>query len=405
MVFAGNRVVITGMGVLAANGIGREAFWSSLVAGRSGVGPVTLFDASAFPCRIAGEVSDFDPLLVPGLTQKTARRMSRASQLAIAATHEALGDAGMTVDDLASECIVFCGTSTAAMDIRGMSPRPWSAVVGVPNGLVSAVVYTLGLNARMMTLSNGCASGLDSVVSACECVASGQSEVALAIAADSAIEPYTFECFVKSRKLSLMNDRPKESNRPFDSQSTGGVIAEGSGVVVVESLEHARARGVHIYGEIDGYGRRNDPPGGEEGGGIEEAMRQALRHACMSASRIDAVRAHAPGDPHMDSIEVAAVKSVLGARALEIPMHSIKGVTANPMGVGGMHQLQAGLLAMRDGLVPPTTNLECSASSCDLDHVPGSARRLDVGTYLINSHGFGRSNTSMVFSRLSERSR
>ncbi len=397
--FKGQRVVITGAGVLAANGNDKEAFWSSLLAGRSGVGPITLFDCSGLPCRIAGEVKDFDPSsLVPPDKRKSLKRMSRATQLAMAAVREAITDTGLSLADFQryGTPSFFSGTSTTAMDLRARPARPWSAVMGVPHALGSAVAHNLGLRVRLTTVSTGCASGLDCVVAAANEIQAGRSEFALGLAADSSMELYTFECFKLSRKLSLRNDDPQHADRPFDRDRDGGVIAEGAGAVLVENLDHALSRKAPVYAEILGYGTSLDPPEGLEGSGLEHAMQAALEHACLPVTAIGAISAHAPGDEHMDTIEVQAIKRVFGGHAYRIPVHSIKGVTANPMGVGGMHQLIAGALSLRAQVLPPTANLEHTDPRCDLDHIPGEPRPMALQHLMINTHGFGRGNTCLI---------
>ncbi len=395
--FTGNRVVITGMGVLAANGVGRKAFWSSLLEGRSGVGPVTLFDASKLSCRIAGEVSDFDPLMVPGLTAKGVRRMSRASQLAVAAVSQALDDARLDFSAVRDTPLpLFTGVSTTALDVIAGKPRPWTVVSAVPHSVATAVAAPLGIRCRLVTLSTGCTSGMDAVRAAAENVRSGEGEVAVAVAADSSIDEYTMSCFCSAGALSCRNDEPEKAGRPFDMDRDGGVISEGGGCLILENREHALARGARIYGEVGGYGGCADTPGAAEGEGLGVAMRLALDSACLATSRIDAISAHAPSDRHLDVMEVNCIKDVFGEHAFRIPVTSIKGCTGNSLGVAGVHQIIASLLTMETGKLPSTTNLETPATACDLDHVPGVFRRYSPSVCLINSHGVGRGNVSLV---------
>ncbi len=393
-----NRVVITGIGVFAANGNSREAFWTSLLEGRSGIGPVTLFDCSEFQCRIAGEVKDFDPHDYIDPTLRPKRRMARASQLAIAAAHNAVKDAGMEIEDLKKRDMVpvIMGVSTAAMDIRGRPPRPWSAIAGIPHAVTSAIAFGLGFQARLATISNGCASGLDALWQAAREVREGKTDLALAGSADAALAPYVFKCFEASRKMSMRNDEPGRASRPFDRDRDGGVAAEGAGVLVIENLEHALARGATIYAEMISYGSSADSPSSREGEGLERAMRSALANAGCAPEDISCVNAHAPSDTHMDRIEVELIKQVLGAHAHRIPVTSIKGHTGNPMAVGGVLQAIESALSLYHQVVPPTANLETADPQCDLDHVPGAPRHLALERAMVNTHGFGRGNSCML---------
>ena len=395
-----NRVVVTGLGVLAANGIGLEAFWASLLDGRSGVGPLTLFDATGLPCRIAGEIKDFDPLHFMSPAQKP-RRMGRFTQLALAAAKMAFEHANLPPAFLSGypRLPIVMGVSTTAMDLREAPPRPYSAIAGIPHAAGSAIAYTHNIHARLVTLSDGCVSTLDAVAFAAQLIEKGETELAVAGGTDSTLARYVFDCMGQSRKLSLRNDDPARACRPFDRDRDGGVIAEGAGLVVVESLQHARARGATALAEITGFGSSADPPGSEEGQGMEEAMRIALANSCLRADDIDAVNAHGPGDPHMDRIETRLIRNVLGRRAYAIPVISIKGATGDPMGVGGVHQLISTVLMLQHDRVPPTTNLEHPEPECDLDYVLGAPRDARLQRVLINSHGFGRGNSSLVVER------
>ncbi len=393
-----NRVVITGIGVFAANGNSREAFWTSLLEGRSGIGPVTLFDCSGFKCKIAGEVKDFDPHKYIDAALRPKRRMARAAQLAVASAHEAIGDAGLSISDLqAKETVpIIMGVSTNAMDILGRDPRPWTAIAAIPHAVTSAVSFSLGFQARLSTVSNGCASGVDALCQAATEIRQGRSDLVLTGSADAALAPYTFKAFEASRKMSLRNDAPEKACRPFDRNRDGGVAAEGAAILVLENLEHALARGATIFAEIIGYGSSADSPESKEGAGIERAMRLAMANAGCAPCDIDCISAHAPSDPHMDRIEVGLIKSVFGDRAYRIPVTSVKGNTGNPMAVGGVLQIISAALSLHHQTVPPTANLEVPDPQCDLDHVAGQARRLHLSRAMVNTHGFGRGNSSIL---------
>lgn len=396
-----NRAVITGIGVLAANGNSREEFWQSLLEGRSGVGPVTLFDAGEFQCRIAGEVKNFDPHKYIDPTLKPKRRMARATQLAIAAAYQVIEDAGLSVQELKDrgEVPVYMGVSTTAMDLRELPARPWSAISGVPHAVTSAISFSLGFQARLMTISNGCASGMDAVTAAAENIRRGATDLVLAGSSDAALTPYVFKCFESSRKVSLRNDAPEKSCRPFDRDRDGGVAAEAAGIFIIENLQHALARGATIYAELSGYGSSADIPGDREGSGLKQAMLSALANSACPPDQIDHIDAHAPSDLHMDRIEVELIKEVFGEHAYRIPVTSIKGATGNPMAVGGVLQMIATSLSLYHQVIPPTTNLEIPDPQCDLDHVSGQPRHLPMQRAMVNTHGFGRGNSCVLLER------
>ncbi|NQU38421.1 MAG: beta-ketoacyl-[acyl-carrier-protein] synthase family protein [Lentisphaerae bacterium] len=393
-----NRVVVTGIGVFAANGSTRDAFWDSLMAGRSGVGPVTLFDADEFKCRIAGEVKDFDPHDYIDPILKPKRRMARAAQLAIAASHDAIGDARLTVADLQARDVVpvILGVSTNAMDVLGRPPTPWTAIAAIPHAVTSAIAFGLGFQSRLSTLSNGCASGMDALWQATMEIRQGKTDLILTGSADAALSPYAFKSFEASRTMSLRNETPAKASRPFDRNRDGGVAAEGGAILVLENMEHARARGVPIYAEIVSYGSSADTPASREGSGLSIAMQMAMANAGCGPQEISCVSAHAPSDPHMDRIEVELIKQVLGSHAYRVPVTSVKGNTGNPMAVGGVLQVIAAALSLHYQTVPPTANLDTPDPQCDLDHVPGTPRRLDLRRAMINVHGFGRGNSCML---------
>jgi len=397
----GHKTVVTGIGVLAPNGNGKDEFWSSLVKGKSGIGPITLFDADDLPCRIGGEVKDFDPLKYISPKLRPLKRMSRAAQFGVAVARMALDDAGLAVDDLKAyrETPVVTGVSTSAMDLFANPPTMYTATASVPHAVGSAIAYTLGFESKLLTVSNGCASGVDAIGAGSEQIQKFNKDIVLAGSADAAITRYVFEGFAKSRKLSVRNDEPELASRPFDLDRDGGLISEGAGILVMENLEHALARGAHIYAEVTGYGTAADPPGAMEAAGMTNAMRKAMADAYRRPDQIDHINAHAPSDKHMDAAEIALIKDVFGECAGKAPITSVKGATGNAMAVGGVHQSIAALLSLEHGLIPPTANLENLDPDCDLECVGGEARAADLKTVLVNSHGFGRGNSSLIIER------
>lgn len=392
-----NQVVITGTGIVAANGVGVEEFWQSLLAGKSGISPISLFDAGDLPCRIAGEVKAFDPLLFVDREIKP-HRLARFSQFALAAAVMAVRDARIDLAYLQSlaDLPVVMGVSSNAMELAFKPLAPYTCVAGIPHAAGSAITYALNLNTRLLTVSDGCASSLDAVAIAAAMIRTDRADIAIAGGADSVMTRVVFEAFAKSRKLSQRNDEPERASRPFDRDRDGGLVAEGSGIVILENREHAVARGASIYGELTGYGTCADAPGSEEGAGLERSMTLALANAPMRAEQVDAVFAHGPSDPHVDRIESRLIARVLGHHAYRIPVTSIKGATGNPMGTGGVHQLIAAALAMRHELVPPTANYESPDPECDLDYAPGTPRAARLASVMINTHGFGRGNSTLI---------
>jgi len=407
-----NRVVITGMGVVAPNGIGHEQFWQSLLTGRSGIGPITLFDASDLKSRIAGEVKDFDPnnFIEPELKPK---RMARHTQFAYAATMMALEDAGLEISDsnFPSPTPVVVGVSTSAMDIiersisnfqergmNGMSPTAVGALT--PQAAANVIADRIGIRAHAATVSSACPSGLDAIALAVDWIKCGAAELAIAGGADAPITKHTFAAFVATGLSSCRNAEPEKASRPFDVDRDSGVISEGAGMFVLENLERAEARGAHVYLEIEGYARHRDEVPETPGVALSNSMNLALANAGRSPNEVDYISAYGPGHPVLDAAEVRCIKQVFGERAYSIPVSSIKGVTGNPLAAGGPFQVAACALAARDQLVPPTTNHEVGDADCDLDFVPARPRRAKLDCILLNVRGLGGSASSMVVRRL-----
>ena len=407
------RIVITGVGVLAANGIGKEEFWSSLIAGRSGVGPITLFDASRHPCQIAGEVKNFDLPKLLGRPVKV-KRLARQTQLALAATHEALLDAHLPVaaTDIPVERLpIFLGVSSSAIEVleqgmermatRGPAAVPMHSVLGCqPHQAASIISEFFPVINHTATISSACAAGLDAIGAAYSQLRQGRYEIAMAGGADAPICPLSYAGLATAGLLTRRNDDPEHASLPFDLRHDSGVIGEGAGVVVLETLEHARARGCPWYLEVTGYATQIDPESTQPGSGFEVTMAAVLAHAGKRPTDIGMVSAHGPGHPVLDVVETVAIKAVLGQHAYQIPVVSIKAVTGNPLAAGGALQVIACALGMQAGLVPPTANLEFPDPACDLDYVPRVGRRMQVDCCLINSHGLGGGNSSVIVERV-----
>jgi len=400
------RVVVTGLGVLAANGIGKDAFWESLLAGRSGIGPVTLCDVTGLDSQIAGEVKAFNPRdFLRGALNP--RHITRTAQLAIAASGLAARDAGLGPDSIDRDVpvAVFMGVSMGGFDfiereIRRIAakglPSMLPSVVGCVNVMPgSLVVESLGLPAKLATMSNSCVGGIDAIAAACTEVRRGGADVALAGATDAPVVSCLMAGFSAARMLSTRNEVPSQASRPFDALRDRGVLAEGSAVVVVESLDHALHRGATCYAEFVSSFSEMD---GDEGpaSGLGATMAGSLSAAGLLPSDIDYVCAHGPSDQQIDRVETAMIRRVFGRHAYRIPVTSIKACTGNPLSAGGPMQVVAASQTLRTGWILPTANYEHADPHCDLDYAPGKPRRLDCRHVMINAHGMGGVNTSLI---------
>jgi len=405
-----NCPVVTGLGVVAANGIGVPEFWRTLVSGESGVNAITLFDASKLPTRIAAEVKGFDPHkhLPPHVKWK---RMARHTRFALAAMNMALEDAGLTQGALpsAERVSVSMGVSTSAMDIfevwfqsahEGDLRRlpPWLVQAFQPNAVTTEMAGQAGAGRARTTLSTACQAGLDSLLAAADMIRSGRSALVIAGGTDAPIGGATCASFSAHSMLARRNDDPAHASRPFDRDRDGGVLGEGAGVVVIESLAHARARGARIWLVICGGASQPDPIGSPAGSGLGACMSLALANSYLRGDDIDYVCAHGPSDPVIDRIETEMIRQTFGAHAYRMPVSSIKGVTGNPLAAAGPMELIACALAMRHDLIPPTANYTTPDPACDLDYVP-VARRFRAARALVNVHGMGGGNTTLVVRR------
>jgi 3-oxoacyl-[acyl-carrier-protein] synthase II len=408
-----NRVVVTGMGVLAPNGIGLEAFWDSLVAGRSGIGAITHFDASAFKSRIAGEVKDFEPLdyIDPKFKPK---RMARHTQFAFAAMKMALKDADFDPlrHPVDHPIPVMLGVSTTAMDIledcwADLSRRgPRGVTAGVvdcqPQAATQMLTIALGISSRATTIASACPSGLDAIASAAAMIRQGEADLAVAGGTDATITPLSMASFAAAGLSSTRNTEPGRASRPFDLLRDSGVISEGAGMLVIENYETAIARGATPYLEITGYGTQGDNYTSDELFGLGQTMRAAMDSAGKTLDEIDYICAYGPGHPALDVMETDMIKRVFGQRAYRIPISSIKGVTGNALSAAGPHQIITCALCFKHGIIPPTANYEVADPRCDLDYVAGRSRARKINTALINVRGLGGGNSSLVVERVRE---
>lgn len=411
MLTCNNRVVVTGIGVVAPNGIGKEAFWDTLVSGRSGIGPITLFDASQHTCRIAGEVKNFDPQTHLG-SNVAHKRMARQSQLVLVAALQAIADAKLLRDSLVTALPIplILGISSSAMDVlehsmerllaKGPARVPCNSIdAGRLHQAASILIRYIPLLTSATTVSSACSAGLDAIAAAATLIRDGRAEVAVAGGADAPINSLMLACLAKSRFIAHHHN-PAKASCPFSADRIAGVVSEGAGILVLESLEHARAREATPYLEITGYASVTDPDHEDVESGLGPTIKAALANAQHRPVDVDYICAHGPGDRLLDLLETNVIKSVFGPYAYRIPVSSIKGVTGNPFAAAGAFQVAACALILRDNLIPPTANLDKPDPECDLDYVPLSARQAAPQCILINSHGMGGGNSCLVVERV-----
>ena len=407
------RVVVTGLGIVAPNGIGKTAFWNSLLTRKSGIGRITLFDASEFKSQIAGEVKNFD--LLNYYEPKTkVDRLARHTQFALAAATLALADAGLQGfkgDRDGGAVPVILGVSSSAMDViahgtdrlqtRGPARVPsYSIDASIPQQAASVLARELGFAARAQTVSSACAAGLEAIGEACAAIWQGRTDLAVAGGGDAHITPLPFACLDRAGLASRRNDDPERASRPFDRDSDSGVISEGVAVVILENLQHALARGARLYCELTGYGNHGDPDPAVPCSGLPGAIRMALANAGRRPEDIDCICAHGPGHPVIDRVETQMIKEALGAHAYRVPVTSIKGVVGNPVAAAGPMQLVACACILEQNAIPPIANLEHPAPGCDLDYVMHDPRVARVGCILLNVHGLGGGNGSLIVERV-----
>lgn len=404
------RVVITGLGAVTPLGLTVKDTWEGLLNGRSGVGPITRFDASGFPCRIAAEVKEFDPR--NHIDFKEARRMARVSQLAVAAVQEAMADAGLPTPVPEPERTgVLVGTgmggferaddATQAYRKRGLrAVGPFALLSCVPNMPAFHVGHEIGATGPLSTIVAACATGTQCIGEAAEWIRRGSADVVAAGGAEGLIHFAIIGGFSAMRGLSLRNGEPERASRPFDADRDGFVIGEGAGVVILERLEHAQARGASIYAEVLGHSSSADafhPAAPDpEGRGAVRAMRWALRDAGIAPERVDYVNAHGSSTPLNDATETKAIKTVFGEHAYRLPTSSSKSMLGHLMGGAGAVEAIASVLTIKHGVIHPTINYETPDPECDLDYVPNVARKADVSIVLSNSFGLGGQNACLV---------
>ncbi len=407
------RVVITGLGALTPLGLTVKESWEAMLAGKSGIGPITQFDASGFPTRIAGELKGFDPKNY--LSRKDARRMARCSQVAVAAVQEALRDAGFGEKVPEPERTgTVIGVGMGGLDwalkhsrsfwergFRGMNP--FAVASSLPNMPSYHVSLYSGAQGPITTPVAACASGSQAIGEALDLIRLGRADVMIAGGVEALVHEIPIAGFSVMGALSQRNDEPEKASRPFDKDRDGFVFSEGAGIVILETLEHALARGAHIYAELVGYATssdayhiaRPDP----EGKGAQRVMRWALEDAGLTPEDVDYINAHGTATPLNDVTETYAIKQVFGEHAYKLAISSTKSMIGHTMGAAGAIETIATVLMMEQGVILPTINLDEPDPQCDLDYVPNVARPARIEVAMKNAFGFGGQNACLVLKR------
>ena len=405
------RVVITGLGAVTPVGNDVPTMWSNLLAGQGGAGPITLFDAAAFKTKFACEVKDFDAGTLIG--KKDARRMDRFTQLAVVAAQQALQDSALIVNaDNTARIGVYIGSGiggigTMEAELRQLITKgpdrvsPFLVPMMLPDTASGQVAIQFGLRGPNMAIVTACASGNNAIGEATECIRRGAADVMVTGGAEAGVTPLAVAGFNSMTAISTRNDAPEIASRPFDRERDGFVIGEGAGILVLEELGHAVARGAKIYGEVLGYGATADAyhitAPEENGAGAVRAMQAAMQQANLQPDQIDYINAHGTSTPLNDKSETQAIKTVLGEAAYRIPISSTKSMTGHLLGAGGAVEAVVCARVLTDAMIPPTINYEHPDPACDLDYVPNTARAATIKTIMSNSFGFGGHNAVLIF--------
>ncbi|MEW6408792.1 MAG: beta-ketoacyl-ACP synthase II [Nitrospirota bacterium] len=407
------RIVVTGVGLVTPVGIGVTESWDALVNGESGVGMITHFDASEFPTKIAAEVRDFDPLNF--IEQKEVKKMDRFIQFAVATSQIAMDDSGLKITDANKDRIgVFVGSGIGGLPAieyyhkillekghKKISPFfiPM-LIINLASGQISMRFGARGPNSSVVT---ACASGTHAIGDAFRIIQRGDADAMIAGGTEAVITPLGVGGFCAMKALSTRNDEPQKASRPFDIDRDGFVMGEGAGIMVLESLENALAKGADIYAEVIGYGMSGDAyhltapsPCGE---GAARCMDAAIKDAGISPEEIDYINAHGTSTKFNDELETMAIKTVLGNHAYRTAVSSTKSMTGHLLGAAGGVESVISVLAIKKGIIPPTINLENPDPECDLDYVPNIARNADVNVAMSNSFGFGGTNACLIFKK------
>ncbi len=406
------RVVVTGVGAVTPLGNDIETTWSGIKEGKSGVGMLTRLDADLFAAKVAAEVKDFD--IEKYISKKDARKMDRFTHYALAASIMAVEDANLTItEEIGLRTGVWIGSGIGGMETYEAQFRlflekgarrvsPFFVPMMIPDMAAGQVSIHFGAKAINSCTVTACASGTNSIGDAFKVIERGDADVMITGGAESPITTMSMAGFCSNTALTLNTD-PEKASRPFDANRDGFVIGEGAGIIILEEYEHAVARGAKIYAEIIGYGSTGDAhhitapaPGGE---GAARAMKQALADAGVTPDQVDYINAHGTSTPYNDEFETLAVKSVFGEHAYKLAMSSTKSMTGHLLGAAGGIEAIFTVLALKEGILPPTTNLDTPDPICDLDYVPNVARKADIQYAMSNSLGFGGHNASILFKK------
>lgn len=407
------RVVVTGMGCISPVGNTVYETWDALLAGRSGAGPITLFDASRHKTRFAAEVKGFDAVSLFG--NREARKMDRFTQFATAATLEALEQSGLKIDESNRDRVgVLIGTGIGGIGtimeqaevLRERGPdriSPFLVPMMISDSAAGMLAIRVGARGPNMALATACASGNNAIGEAMEMIRRGVADAMIAGASEGALVPLAMAGMNVMGALSTRNDDPQTASRPFDRDRDGFLMGEGAGILILESLEHAQARGATILCELTGYGTTDDAhhisAPAENGAGAAMSMKHALEDAGLPGNAIGYINAHGTSTPLNDKSETAAIKTVFGGQAYNIPISSTKSMTGHLLGASGAVEAVFSIMALREGVIPATINYQTPDPECDLDYVPNQPRKVQIEHAMSNSFGFGGHNATLVFTK------
>lgn len=418
MTIENHRVVITGIGLITPLGLNAAETWQSMISGKSGIDYITLFDANSIACKtkFAGEVKGFDPQNY--IDRKNARRMDRFSQFAVVAAKEALLQAGLQIGpDNHTEIGVFIGSGIGGLTTLFEQTRvliekgadrvsPFLVPMMISDMAAAQISILLGVKGPNLGITSACSSGSDAIGAAFELIKGGKIPAMIAGGSEAIINPLGISSFNALNALSTRNDNPGQASRPFDAKRDGFVIAEGAGVIVLESLEHAKQRGAPVLAELLAYGASGDAfhitEPAEDGEGATRAMQAALQAAGIQPSDVDYINAHGTSTPMNDKVETLAIKNAFGEHARRLAISSTKSMTGHLIGAAGSVAGAACIMTIRNGIIPPTINYTEPDPDCDLDYVPNTARQAKVHTAMSNSFGFGGHNSVLVWREYSE---
>ena len=408
------RVVVTGLGAVTSLGHDVETFWAGLLAGRCGVRRVSLFDPSEFACQIGAEVRDWDA--AAHMDPKEVRRNDRYTHFGFVAAKQAVKDAGLVMEREDGDRVgVMVGSGIGGMftfetQLRVMAERgprkvsPFTIPSLIGNMCSGLVAIDLGARGPNFGLVSACATGTHAIGEAAHAIRRGDADVMVAGGSEAAITPFAYASFCAMKAMSLRNDSPQTASRPFDLRRDGFIMGEGSGILVLESFEHAQARGAHIYCELAGYAATCDAfhitQPDPEGKGLSMAMKRALASAGAAPESVDYINSHGTSTPYNDKYETLAIKKIFGDHAYKIPVSSTKSMTGHLLGAAGGIESVVSVKTIQTGMIAPTINLTEADPDCDLDYVPNQARSAKVRTVLSNNLGFGGQNASVVFRAL-----